>query len=250
MVDNIDPTLSIRAPVAPSGGQSGHGGRQTQSEDRPPPRQPIVDVATVMSMPENVMPPAIQDAFLNLVEEVERLREEVERVRLRENHLLHEADHHPLLPVLNRRAFMSGLTRLLEASERAELPGSLAVFHIDGIEFLRAREGLVAGDSMLKGVAEAIQSELRQTDLLTYLDSSDFALALAVATPDGAQAKIDSILAGLSALAPSVGLGMVHFEARMTAEQVLAAADRARRFPSSLAAPRIPSDPRSLANEG
>jgi diguanylate cyclase (GGDEF)-like protein len=247
MVDPIDPTLSTPPPVTSTAGQLGHGGRQQQQQPQPqshshtqpqsqPERKPIVDIASVLGLSENVMPAALQGAFLQLVQEVERLRDEIDRVRLHEAHLLHAADHHALLPALNRRAFMAGLNRILEASERAELPGSLAYLHIGGIEFLRRTQGLLAGDAALAFVAASITNELRQTDLLAYLDGSDFAVALAVASDNGAEAKISLIVESLRAtplfwqeqpVVLAVTVGLIHFQPGMTADQAIIAASQA-----------------------
>jgi GGDEF domain-containing protein len=178
----------------------------------------------------------MQACFLELVEQAERLREELEHARMHESYLANAVDRHPSMPALNRRAFMGALSRLVQTSERAELPGSLAVLHVAGLEELRREHGLIAVSGALAFVAEEIMTELRQTDLLGYLDSSDFAVALAVAEPEGAGAKIDRIVATLSAtpflwqetpVRLGVGVGMVHFTAGMTAESLLAQADQA-----------------------
>ena len=228
MVENIDPATFIPAPVPPAGGRPNQSGRQPQPQQAP--RRPIVDVASVLGMTEDVMPAPFQEAFLQLVEEVERLRDEVERVRQHEGYLIDAADRHALLPALNRRAFLAGLGRVLDASERSDLPGTLAFLHVDGIEAIRRTHGLLAGDAALAFIAVAIQNELRQTDLLAYLDSSDFAVALVVADADGASAKIDRIVAAIEA-APlmwnehvvkiALSIGKVHFHAGTTAEQLL-----------------------------
>jgi GGDEF domain-containing protein len=237
MVDQIDPSAYIPPPVGPAGGQGGFAGRQ-QHERKPPASgpSPAVDVAAVLAATEQALSPAMQACFLELVQQLERLREELERVRMHESYLVNAADRHPSLPALNRRAFMGALTRLLQASERAELPGSLAVLHVSGIEAVREAHGLPAASAALAFVAEEIMAELRQTDLLGYLDSSDFALALAVAEPDGAKTKIDRIAATLAAtpflwqdqpIDLGIAVGMVHFGAGMTAESLLAQADQA-----------------------
>ncbi len=79
-------------------------------------------------------------------------------------------------------------------------------------------------------------AELRQTDLLGYLDSSDFAIALAVAEPEGAKAKIDRIAGTLAAtsflweeqpIVLGVSVGIIHFAEGITAERLLVAADQA-----------------------
>lgn len=236
MVDQIDPTAYVPPPVAPAGSQSGFAGRQPQQQPSQNRREPAVDVAAVLGATEQALSPAMQECFLELVEHVERLREELERVRMHESYLVNAADKHPTLPALNRRAFMGALTRLLQTSERAELPGSLALLHVAGLESLREAHGLAAADAALAFVAGEIMTELRQTDLLGYLDGSDFAVALAVAEADGASAKIDRIVTTLSAtpflwqdktLSLRVSAGIIHFAEGMTAESLLAQADQA-----------------------
>ena len=237
MVDQVDPSAQIPPPVAPTGGRPGFAGRQPrQRGDGDHERTPAVDVAAVLSVTEQALSPAMRDCFLELVEHVERLREELERARMHETYLIGAADRHPGVPALHRRAFMGGLTRLLQASERADLPGSLALLHIAGLGALREAHGLAFQSAALTFVAEEIAAELRQTDLLGYLDGSDFVLALAVAETDGAAAKIDRIIATLSAtpvpwkeqtILLEIRVGVVHFEAGMTAEGALAGADQA-----------------------
>jgi len=236
MVEKIDPAAYFPPPVAPVGGQPGFAGRQPQQEQPQNRREPAVDVAAVLGATEQALSPAMQECFLELVEHVERLREELERVRMHETYLINAADKHPSLPALNRRAFMGALTRLLQTSERAELPGSLALLHLAGLEALREDHGLAAAEAALAFAAEEIMTELRQTDLLGYLDGSDFAVALAVAEADGAQAKIDRIVTTLSAtpflwqdnaLNLRVTSGVVHFAEGMTAESLMAQADQA-----------------------
>jgi diguanylate cyclase (GGDEF)-like protein len=235
MVEQIDPGAAI-PPAPATASQPGPGGRQP-SADIFARRPPTVDIATVLSMPETVLPAAIQDSFLQLVEEVERLREELERVKLHERYLQHAADRHVTLPVLNRGAFMQSLARLLETSQREDLPGSLLMLHVEGVEALRRASGMAAGDRALARVAELVLGELRQTDLFGYLDVSDFAVALAVATTEGAQAKLAQIAAALNtaldAGAPAIELpiilGMVSFQPGATADQSLSEADSDRR---------------------
>jgi diguanylate cyclase (GGDEF)-like protein len=193
MVETIQTTPYIPPPVpAASGFQDRPSHQQPEREKRQ--ANPDVDIASVLSLPENVMPPAIQEIFLQLVEQVERLREEVERVRSHEKFLISAADRHAFLPTLNRRSFMAGLTRMLEHAERAELPVNVGLLHVEGIEAIRGSHGLQAGDAALAFVATAVQNELQQGDLIAYLDGSDFAVALALSEPDAAAASIGRIV--------------------------------------------------------
>lgn len=220
-------------------------GSGREERRQPPPQRKkaeeaagVVDVASVLGMPPEAVPPAIQAAVAALVEEVERLRAQLEQARHVEAFLAMEADRHPFLPVLNRRALLPALERLIDTAERMELPGTLAYLHIGGLERLRVVHGLAACDAALAQVAEVIRAELRQTDLVAYLDGGDFCVVLAVAGEAGAAAKAREIVVRLSevvfrwqgrAFLFTVALGLAHFRPGVTGEGLLAAADAARR---------------------
>ena len=235
MVETIDPAAYIPPLIAPAGSApQSSGQRQAPREERR--RAPVMDVAAVLELPESQLSAGMQDSFLAMVEEMERLRQEVERLAAHEKFLISAADQHNLLPVLNRRAFLAGFTRILEASERADLPGCVAYIHVGGIETVRREHGLLAGDVALTLVARVMHDELRQTDLLGYLDSSDFAVVLAVAEHAGASAKVAQIMAGLQALPLEWAgqplkieprFGQVFFEPGLTAKDLLEKASQA-----------------------
>jgi diguanylate cyclase (GGDEF)-like protein len=230
-------------PIAPVGGGIGQrrtGGDATRR--RPwagvPTTRSVVDVASVLGMSVVELPPAVQEAITALIEEVEHLREEADQVRRHESFLIGEADRHPVLPVLNRRAFLRQLARLIDMSERAQMPGSLLYLHVGGIERLRVVHGLAASDAALVAIADTIRADLRQTDLVGYLDGGDFAVALAVTEGEGAEDKAHRIVVRLSKQAFvwhdarflfTLGQGLVHFRPGSSAEQTLAEADARRR---------------------
>lgn len=235
MVEKIDHTASILPPNSVAGGDGNAGGGRQRQQESPAERPAIIDVASIFGAAGQPIPPAVQDSIMQLMAEVERLRDEVDRLKRHETYLLETANHHPLLPALTRRAFMTGLKRILEASERADLPGSLAFFHLDGLEKIRQLHGMQAGDAMLSFVASRIHNELRQTDLLGYFDVSDFAVVLALANHHGVTEKITLIMnrlheAQLEWEGQKIQIrflaGVVHFQAGMSAEQLVVAAYR------------------------
>ncbi len=236
---DMDATAIIAAGCIATSGRSGREGAWPRSTPRRRQRSAgIVDVASILGLPPGAIPASVQDSIAALVDEVECLRDEADQSRHVETFLAMEADRHSFLPVLTRRALLRELGRLLDLSEREALPGSLIYLHLGGIERLRVVEGLAASDAVLVQVAEEIRSELRQTDLLGYLDGCDFAVALAVAEDGGAAEKAENIAAKLAGrsfdwqgrpIILSVGLGVAHFRSGVRAEQLLAAADAARR---------------------
>ncbi len=224
--------------VATPGGSGGDGGGRRPFPFRRHKPSDVVEASSILDLPPGAIPGAAQASIAALVGEVERLREEAEQSRHVEAFLAAEADRHPLLPVLNRRAFLRELGRLLALSEREALPGTLVYLHLGEVERLRVEQGLAAGDAALVHLAAVLRSALRQTDLVGYLDGADFAVALAVCEDDVAGEKVAHIvrtLAGRQFLwlgRPvhfAIGLGMVHFRAEASAEQLLGEADAARR---------------------
>lgn len=230
----------------PNGRQSGY-----PSGRRASPAAPVHRGAEdVLGAPDASFPQSAEQSIAALVAEVERLRHEVEMARHFEAFLGEEADRHPVLPVLNRRALLRALGQLLVASEQAEFSGSLIYIHIGGVERLRLVHGLAASDAALLHAARVMQAELRQTDLIGYLDSGDFAIALALAdaysAEDKARALTDRLVAEpLEWQGASYGFtpafGLAHFHPERSAEETLHLADAVRR---GLARPDgSPADP-------
>ena len=236
MVETIATTAYIPPPVPATSGFQDRPGQQRQPEREKRQANPDVDIASVLSMPENVMPPAIQEVFLQLVEEVERLREEVERIRQHEKFLIGAADRHAFLPTLNRRSFLAGLSRMLDHAQRAEIPVSVALLHVEGIETIRGAHGLQAGDAALMFAATAMQNELQQGDLIAYVDGSDFAVALAVSDREAALAQIGRIVGtlggaplmwGETPVTLQIKVGLAAFRPGLAADTLLAEASQA-----------------------
>jgi GGDEF domain-containing protein len=168
----------------------GDAHRHAMTEAANDSRQPIHaidDVATVLGMPDGVIPPTVQSRITALMEEVERLRAELAQVRRHEDMLRDLADHHPTLHVQHRRAFLRELTRLIAQAERSGLPGTLVYFHIAGIEALREAQGPEAAEGALAKAIEILRSETDPADPVAYLEGGDFAVAWAMTTDPEAQ---------------------------------------------------------------
>ncbi|MCH7794025.1 MAG: GGDEF domain-containing protein, partial [Proteobacteria bacterium] len=118
-----------------------------------PATQPTVDVATIMGVPEAELTPKVRAAIDRLMAEAQSLREELGRARRRVEYLEQLADRDPLAPVLNRRAFVRELTRMIAFAERYGVSGSVLYFDIDGMKRINDTWGHAAGDAALKHVA-------------------------------------------------------------------------------------------------
>ncbi len=150
------------------------------------PIRPPLDIATIMGVPEAELTPKVRAALDKLLAEVQTLREDLERSRRRIGYLEQLADRDPLAPVLNRRAFVRELTRMIAFAERYGVPGSVVYLDIDGMKRINDSHGHGAGDAALKHVAEVLLRDVRASDIVGRLGGDEFGIILAQA--DGAAA--------------------------------------------------------------
>src|SRR6478672_236056 len=83
-----------------------------------------------------------------------------------------------LTGVANRRALLVDLFNEVERSNRYERPLSVAFVDIDHFKAVNDTYGHAVGDEVLRGVAQAIQSNLRATDMVGRYGGEEFMLLL------------------------------------------------------------------------
>ncbi len=165
-----------------------------------------------------------------------RLRAEVERLerRLADVELL--ADRDPLLPVLNRRAFMRELGRALAVARRYGDASSLLYLDMDGLKRINDVHGHAAGDAALAAVAATLTDHVRESDVVGRLGGDEFAVLLARAPAGEAQVKAASLAKAIAdaplvfedrAIALSVSVGVRALDPHATPAELLAQADAA-----------------------
>ncbi len=105
---------------------------------------------------------------------------------LAEKKLAWAADHDPLTETLNRRGFQREFERLLSVARRYRQMGALLIIDLDNFKMINDTIGHLAGDLMLKKVADRIQRHIRETDRLSRLGGDEFALIVPVCDQEGA----------------------------------------------------------------
>ncbi len=144
-------------------------------------------------------------ALRALGREVESLRREVTLLKGRLAAAEALADADVLAPVLNRRAFMRELARVVAFVERYGGPASLIIFDLDGFKAVNDRFGHAAGDAALTAVADRLTANVRSSDLVGRLGGDEFAVVLAMTDAGAGVAKAE-------ALAQAIGAEPVEFE--------------------------------------
>lgn len=122
--------------------------------------------------------------------EVETLRAELAAARAEIANLSAFADQDPLMPeVLNRRAFMREMSRIMSFAARYDIEAALIYFDLNRFKAVNDTFGHATGDKVLRAVGATLRANVRDSDLVGRLGGDEFAVVLAKAAPDAARAK-------------------------------------------------------------
>lgn len=164
--------------------------------------------------------------------EVDALRQELARIQKRLNEMEKAADRDPLLPLLNRRAFVRDLTQRI--GDAPSVPASLIYFDLNHLKEINDTYGHIAGDAVLLHFAEVVLAHVGAADHVGRLGGDEFGVLLARATKDQAVEKAESLAATLRAsplswsgltIAVSFSYGAFEVKPGDNAEMSLARAD-------------------------
>jgi diguanylate cyclase (GGDEF)-like protein len=232
---NSMPGIGGAAPMQPVG-QAGAQVVGKRDEAAMSALRSIADVTSVVGLDEAELSPSVRASLSLLMQEVDRLRRELERSRQRIEHLERLADEDTLVPLANRRAFVRELSRMVSFAERYGLSGSVLYFDVNNLKRLNDELGHAAGDAALKQIAELLLANVRESDVVGRLGGDEFGVILAQADETAAREKA-AALAALIAATPltweskaiglSVAYGLQPLAGAAGADDALNAADRA-----------------------
>jgi len=124
------------------------------------------------------MEPQIRSAVMQLMDELDRLKDELSSANKRVSQLEDMADEDPLVPVLNRRGFDRELERTLAYAKRYDTTVSLIYLDLDDFKSINDRYGHAGGDAALKHFGTILMSNVRGSDLVGRLGGDEFAVIL------------------------------------------------------------------------
>ncbi len=167
----------------------GGSGGDSDAGRQPGATRSITDKVTVMGIPAGMLTPEVHQAIDTLMEKTEHLSQALEWTRDERANLQKLADSHGFLPVLNRRAFVRELGKVLAQSEHLAAPASLLRLHLTNGATIRREHGRRALDQALAQVCGALAEKLHPTDVVGSLGGDDFGVVLLAADVEGAVAK-------------------------------------------------------------
>ena len=194
------------------------------------------DVATITGLSEAELTPKVRQALDMLMQEVQRMREELSQARHRISYLEKLADEDTLVPVANRRVFVREMSRMVAYAERYGAHTSVLYFDIDGFKGINNNYGYAAGDAELQHVAMLLAENIRESDIVGRLGGDEFGVILAQYDGAAAQEKASSLSALIentpfdwegNALSLAVSFGVYSFSGQEDAGEALQRADQA-----------------------
>ena len=149
----------------------------------------------------------------------------------------YQASHDTLTNLLNRRAFEQRLQTLL--SRIKEVPGEHALCYLDLDQFKVVNDtcGHIAGDELLRSLAEKLQNQVRKRDTVARLGGDEFGVLLEDCPPERAWQLVSNLHKCINdfqfvwndqSFHVGVSIGLVPINSsETTLDELLAAADRA-----------------------
>ena len=142
--------------------------------------------------------------------------------------LFESATYESLTGLLRREAILERLEVELHRAQRHDRPLTVGLADLDHFKDVNDRYGHLAGDSLLKRIAEALAGSLRDTDSVGRYGGEEFLLVLPETTLAGAQVAAEKMRSAVEAVSLRMEDGE---EVTVTISIGLAALDTLRRSP-------------------
>ena len=96
------------------------------------------------------------------------------------------ATHDALTELCNRRHFLELMEKEIARAQRHERPLALAILDVDLFKRVNDEFGHIAGDGVLKQIAEVLRNHVRGEDVAARIGGEEFAVLLPEAQPEAA----------------------------------------------------------------
>lgn len=187
-------------------------------------------------IPDEDMTPQVRSTVMQLMDELDRLKDELVAANERVSKLEGVADEDPLVPVLNRRGFERELGRTLAYVARYGSTVTLIYLDLDDFKAVNDRYGHPGGDAALRHFCDVLLANVRGSDLIGRLGGDEFAIILHRADLTAAAAKAAQLSAQLNChpahydgqeIGLSITVGTAELRAGDSVESILKRADKA-----------------------
>lgn len=194
----------------------------------------IADVASVMGIPASELTQRVEEALSLVMNELDRVRWELEISQQHEARLQALADAHSILPLLNRRAFFAQIVRLSEHAIRTGTEAILIHVRITNAGAITNEHGILVRDKALTAAAQTIVRSLREIDVAGEMGLGDFGIIQSLSDAASASEKWQEIVASLCSttlqfdgidIRLEVAMGLRVLDPALTPEEIVGDAD-------------------------
>jgi len=128
-----------------------------------------------------------------------------------------------------RSVGLGAVEREIQRSRRTGRPLVLAFVDVNNLKAVNDNEGHIAGDVLLRRIADALRMKLRPYDVIVRFGGDEFICALANIDVDGARRRFKDIIATLemNGMAQPISFGLAELEQDDDFERLLTRADGA-----------------------
>lgn len=171
----------------------------------------------------------------------------------------HAAAIDPVSGVFNRRYLQVRLGEELQRSRRHEIPLALLLIDIDDFKIVNDSYGHLAGDLVLRDVAEILRRSVRVFDVCARFGGEEFVIIMPGSTAESAMRIAERIRERIEAYRPAdrllatlritVSIGLAVSEPGTTVSQLLSRADGALYAAKHAGKNRIRSDQKGMSND-
>ena len=133
---------------------------------------------SLSDIPKSELTPKVQSVMSLLMNEVDRLKEELSASKEKIVRLENIADEDTLVPVLNRRGFIRELDRVIAYSKRYKTKTSIMYIDVDRFKSINDTYGHKVGDLALRHIGLFLTNKVRQSDIVARLGGDEFAIIL------------------------------------------------------------------------
>jgi diguanylate cyclase (GGDEF)-like protein len=161
------------------------------------PRKPVDPLEQRFGLRRKALKPEVRAALDALQEENAELARRLAAAEA-------VADHDPLTPCVNRRAFLRALRQSMSYSERYKTAAAVLYVDLDGFKALNDNFGHAAGDAVLTHIARLLCAQVRDSDVVGRLGGDEFGVILNHVSAAEAERKAASLAEAISALPADV----------------------------------------------
>jgi diguanylate cyclase (GGDEF)-like protein len=152
--------------------------------------------------------------------------------------LAHAATVDPLTGLFNRRYFHTRIEEEVERARRYTLDLALLLADVDNFKLINDQLGHLAGDHLLRQVAEVLRRSVRVFDVCTRFGGEEFAILMpgsnaanALVVAERIRSRVESATRSDGHLPPNlqvtISLGLSVLEGEVTSQDLIGRADRA-----------------------